>query len=85
MVAELDIQGEWKLKWESYIRGLEYGRIRLSDTSDSLLWAYKEYVGPLSAALGYECIASLLCSVGQPSSLDSLWDLNIPLKIGCFI
>ena len=36
MAEELDIQGEWKLKWDSYIRGLEYGRIHLSDTCDSL-------------------------------------------------
>ena len=70
--TERDLQGEWKTKWDSYIEGLEYGRIHLSDSCDSLLWAYKKYVGPLSAALGYECIASSFCSVGQPSVLDSL-------------
>ena len=39
--AELDLQGEWKMKRDSYIEGLEYGRIHLSDSCDSLLWAYK--------------------------------------------
>ena len=51
-VAELDIQGEWKLKWDSYIRGLEYGRIHLTDNCDSLLWAHNNYVGPLTVAMG---------------------------------
>ena len=82
---ELDIQGEWKLKWDSYIRGLEYGRIRLSDSCDSLLWAHKQHVGPLTVALGYDCIASSFCSEGQSFALDSLWNLNIALIIGCFI
>ena len=85
MADELDIHGEWKLKWDSYIRGLEYGRIRLSDFCDSLLWEHNQHVGPLTAALGYDCIDSSYCSKGESSALDSLWNLNIPLKISCFI
>ena len=82
---DLDLQGEWKMLWDSYIAGMEYGRIRLSDPCDSLLWSYNHYVCSLSAAQGYECIASSLCSVGQPPVLDLLWDFNIPKKIVCFI
>ena len=33
---ELDLQGDWKILWENYTRGLEFGRIRLSDNCDSL-------------------------------------------------
>ena len=35
---ELDICGEWKTHWDNYVRGMEYGRIHLSDHRDSLLW-----------------------------------------------
>ena len=35
--ADLDLCNEWKFHWDRYIRGLEYGRILLSDQIDSLL------------------------------------------------
>ena len=81
---DLDLQGDWKIIWENFMRGLEFGRIRLSDHYDSLLWSYKKYVGPLIAAMGYDCITSLYCSEDQDSVLDVIWTLYIPLKIGCF-
>ena len=59
---DLDLQGEWKFHWENYIRGLEFGRIRLSDHRDSLLWSHNNYVGPLTAAMGYEYITSACSS-----------------------
>ena len=82
---DLELQGECKILWDNYIRGLEFRRIRLSDNYDSLLWTHNNYVGPLTAAMGYDCIVSSFCSEEQASILDSIWNLNIPLKIGCFI
>ena len=37
LADELDLCGDWKTHWKNCIRGLEYGRIRLSDHRDSLL------------------------------------------------
>ena len=42
---ELDLCEEWKFHWESYIKGLEYNRIRLKDLRDSLLWSHSNYGG----------------------------------------
>ena len=57
----------------------------MKDLRDSLLWSHNNYVGPLTAAKGYECIISNSgLEVRNPVS-DSLWTLNIPTKIACFI
>ena len=85
MADDLDLQGEWKIHWENYIRGMEFGRICLSVHRDSLLWSHNKYVGPLTAAMGYECITSACCSEDQDPVHDILWTHNIPLKIACFI
>ena len=34
---DLDLGGEWNLLWNSYVSGLEYGRIRLKPYPDSIL------------------------------------------------
>ena len=81
---ELDLIGEWKFIWENYIRGLEFGRIRLTDQIDSLIWTHHKYIGPLSAAEGYSCIISNSCSELNDKVLKILWTLSIPLKIKCF-
>ena len=55
---DLELQGEWRILWDNYIRGLEFGRIRLSDNCDSLLWTHNYYVGLVTIAMGYDCIVS---------------------------
>ena len=81
---DLDLIGEWKSIWENYVRGLEFGRIRLSDQVDSLIWTHHKYIGPLSAAEGYSCVISNSCSELNDKVLKILWTLTIPLKIKCF-
>lgn len=81
LADDLELRGEWKILWDNYIRGLEFGRIRLSDNSDSLLWTHNI----VTVAMGYDCIVSSFCSEEQTSVLDTIWKFNIPLKIGCFI
>ena len=82
---ELDLSGEWKTHWENYIRGLEYNRIRLKDLRDMLLWSHSNYVGPLSAVKGYDCITLISNLEERNPVFDSLWALNIPTKLACFI
>ena len=81
---ELDLCEEWKYHWETYIRGLEYNRIRLKDLRDSLLWSHSNYVGPLSAARGYDSIFLIDNLEEHNSVLDSLWALKILTKLVCF-
>ena len=83
--ANLDLEGEWKILWDNFNTGLEYGRIRLSDQCDSLLWSHNHYVGALTDAHGYECIVSTYYTEGRSPVLDILWELNIPKKMCCFI
>ena len=82
---DLDLIGEWKAAWDNYIRGLEYGRIRLSNQNDSILWSHNNFTGALSAAEGYKCLFSNISSENNDSVLKILWSLNIPLKLKCFI
>ena len=82
---DLDLEGEWNILSDNFIAGLEYGRIRLSDQCDSLLWSRDHYVGALTATHGYECIVSTYYTVIWSPVLDLLWELNIPKKICCFI
>ena len=83
MAEELDLCGEWKLLWDKYTRGVDYGRIKLSDQHDTLLLSHSKYVGSLSAAKGYNCI-SVNCFDPLDPSLEFLWIQRIPLKIACF-
>ena len=39
---DLCIAGEWKIAWDNYTRGLEYGRIRLNSQSNSLVWDHNK-------------------------------------------
>ena len=66
-----------------YTRGLDYGRIKLSDQQDTLLWSHSKYVGSLSVAKGYDCI-SVNCFDPLAPMLEFLWHQRIPLKIACF-
>ena len=54
---DLDLCDEWSLLWSSYTRGLEYNRISINEESDILLWSTGQFVGSISAAMGYECLA----------------------------
>ena len=67
-----------------YIRGLDFNHIRLNDESDSLLWSYSKYVGPIIATLGYDSLFHTNGLAKQNKELTSLWKLKIPLKIICF-
>ena len=78
---ELDLGGEWKILWDNFIRGLEFSRIRLTDKRDSLLWSQNNYVGPLTAEKGYDCILSVSHSDLLEPDLAFLWKQKIPLKI----
>ena len=86
---ELDLCGEWKFLWEKYIRGLEYNRIRLNALNDSLLWSHSNYVGPITAAKGYDCISASSNSEDRNSVIDSLWILislqKLHVSFGCSI
>ena len=57
MADDLDLGGDWKLIWNSYISRLEYGRVRLKTWSDSLYWSFRNYSGSITAALAYDCIS----------------------------
>ena len=82
---ELELIGDWKLLWENYIRGLEYGRIRLNNRQDTLLWYFNKYEGSLTASIGYDCTLHAKGYEQQDLALNFLWVLCIPLKIICFI
>ena len=75
--TDLDLCNDWKLHWESYVRGLEYGRIFLSEQDDSLLWSHSNFVGSLSAAKGYDSI-SFSCFKTPDPSLEFLSHQRIP-------
>ena len=75
---DLDLIGEWKTTWDNFIRGLEYGRIRLNNHNDSISWSHNKYTGPLTGAKGYKCIFSDICSEINDSVLKILWTLNVP-------
>ena len=85
--ADLDLAGEWHLIWNDYVKGLEYGRIRLRTQPDSLLWSYKNYSGYLTAAIAYDCIANHYLDPPPNASFvhQILWKIKIPEKIRCFI
>ena len=79
--------GEWRLLWNNFISGLEFGRIRLSNQKDSLLWTYNRHAEDITTAQGYDLIVH---HFQEPSSelskvLDLLWSFNIHAKIRCFI
>ena len=84
-VDDLDLIGDWKTIWDNYVRGLEFGRIQLTDQNDILSQSHDKYTGPLTAAEGYSCVISDCCPELNDKVLKILWTVTIPLKIKCFI
>ena len=86
-VDDLDLGGDWKLIWNSYVPGLEYGRIRLKPNLDSLSWSYHNYSGAITAAIAYDCIShhSMDDSSDLSYVLYLLWKIKIPAKIRFFL
>jgi hypothetical protein len=41
----LDLNGEQKLEWESYVRGLKHSGFVLSNESDSIVWSWDNKEG----------------------------------------
>ena len=58
--VDLDLGGIWYSLWNNYVRGLEYGRIRLKSSPDHLLWTYRNCTGPITAAGVYDCMVDHL-------------------------
>ena len=52
---------------------------------DSLLWSHNNYIGPITAAIGYDSILSNSSSESSNPVCNTLWTLKIPTKIVCFI
>lgn len=85
--SDLDLGGVWHDIWNEYISGMEQGRLKLDTTPDCLLWSFKNYTGPITAAIAYDCVANhYLASHCAALPLHrALWKLRIPEKIRCFI
>ena len=84
-IEDLCIAGDWKLAWDTFMRSLEIGGIRLNSLSNSLIWAYNKFDGSVSAKLVYDCIVhSSSPSVGS-RLLTHIWTGSLPRKISCFI
>lgn len=52
--------------------------------SDTLQWSFGKYVGPIRAALGYDCLIQINYFEEQNRLLALLWSLKLPLKLICF-
>ena len=52
----MNLVGYWKLAWDSFVRGLELGRIRLHAQSDTLVWNHNRARGSAMAKSVYEYI-----------------------------
>ena len=85
--SDLDLGGVWHDIWNEYISGMEQGRLRLGTTPDCLLWSFKNYTGPITAAIAYDCVANhYLASHYAALPLHrALWKLRILEKIRYFI
>ena len=81
---ELDLCDVWRCQWDIYIRGLRYNRINLRGESDTLLWSYGTYAGPITAACSYDSLIDIHDEEEQNRDLYMLWYLKLPLKLICF-
>lgn len=54
-IAEiLNILGEQKFEWETYVRGLKHSGFVLYNDIDSIVWSWDSKVGKVSAKQAYE-------------------------------
>ena len=56
----------------------------MKDSPDTLLWSHSNFVGHISAAIGYDCIFEDFIAGDHLPVFYSLWKLNIPTKLVCF-
>ena len=82
---DLCIVGEWKIAWDNFMRGLEFGRIRLNTQSDSLIWAHNKFDGFVSANLVYDCIVQSSSPPAGNRLLALIWSGTLPRKISYFV
>ena len=81
---ELYLEGDWKNIWNTFIRCLDLNGIRLTNTSDSLIWEFNKISGLISADKVYECIVNSYQPNLGSRLFSTLWSNLLPRKIGCF-
>ena len=81
---ELDLCDIWSRQWNIYIRDLNYNRIHLRGETDSLLWSFEKYVGPITAAHSYDSLIYIHADEEQNWALNMMWSSKLPLKLICF-
>ena len=80
----LDLNGEQKLEWESYVRGLKHSRFVLSKVSDSIVWSWDNKEGKVSTKQAYEVQFLEENDDGLEDWLIDIWKSQIPLRIKLF-
>ena len=82
---DLYLEGEWKIVWNTFIKGLNLCGIRLTSEPDSLIWDYNKLNGMITAEKMYECIVKTHLQDPGSRLFTCLWACPLPRKIGCFI
>ena len=84
-LEDLDIGGSYSTIWNNYIESLIGAGIRLSNSSDDLVWTYKKNAGSITAKAVYDCIVFSHSPPAPSPAESSLWNRALPNKISCFI
>ena len=80
----LELGGLCKEAWSNYIKGLQHGGIRISNTPDTLVWIFNKSIGTVKSNLMYELTVNISVTSKPNDIFVKIWKLRIPLKIICF-
>ena len=75
---DLNLGGSWSEIWNTYIKGLLHGGIRINDFDDSLIWMQNSKTGVITAKYAYDLIISHNLPKAHHIIHSQIWQLNIP-------
>lgn len=76
---------ELKTQWDNFVSILNSSDILLKNTKDKLVWSWNRSTGAITANLTYQSNLFLNNMEERKWWYKAIWDLNIPIKLTCFM
>jgi hypothetical protein len=81
----LGLSRELATKWSNFLLVLRSSGISLNNSKDKIVWSWNMAMGSVTANLAYQSISFINHMDGNRWWYKSIWKVNIPSKIICFM
>jgi hypothetical protein len=82
---QLGLSGDLATEWNNFLLILKSSGITLNNTNDKIVWSWNKAMGTITANLAYQSISNNYHKERTRWWFKSIWKVNIPSKITCFM